>query len=350
MDTLNVGYSYSPWSLTEARRRSIEKISPRIKIKDISELVDAESRLTKELRGSSQTEKAKADLSAALADVEVLFCGDSPDKLLSRAPKLRWLQCIWDGVDTTVAPEVIQSHVVVTNARGTASIAIAEWVLTVMVMFSKRIPAYFADKVNRKWDPRPDQTYELGGKTVGIVGMGDIGKEVARLAKAYYMRVRATRRSAVVRQVSVGDVDELLPLGDLPHLLSESDFVVLCVPLNRETSKMIGERELKLMRPTAYLINIARGGVIQEPALIKALQEGWIAGAALDVFSTEPLPSESEIWNLPNVIFTPHISGETNLYVKRMDVIFCENLRRYVAGEELSNVVDKNLGYPLPRG
>jgi phosphoglycerate dehydrogenase-like enzyme len=185
---------------------------------------------------------------------------------------------------------------------------------------------------------------ELYGKTVGIVGLGHIGEEVARLSKACGCRVIGTRRSATERTRS-DDCDEIMPSKDLPALLGKSDFVVLAVPLTNDTRQLIGETELRSMRSNAVLVNIARGAVVDEPALIRALKEGWIAGAALDVFEQEPLPPESELWDMENVIVSPHISGGTEIYNQRAAGIFRENLRRYLAGERLMNLADPARGY-----
>ena len=188
------------------------------------------------------------------------------------------------------------------------------------------------------------QMGELKGKTLGVIGLGAIGKEVARLAKAFEMRVIATRRSITKHQSSVGYVDEVLPAAEQDGLLKESDFVALCVPLIPETTHLIGEHELKTMKPTAYIFNVARGGVIDEPVLIRALKEGWIAGAGLDVFETEPMAPDSELWELPNAITAPHISGNSPAYVDHVAALFCQNLERYIKGEDLMNVVNQ-LGY-----
>jgi len=156
--------------------------------------------------------------------------------------------------------------------------------------------------------------------------------------------VIATRRS--VTQRTPGElIDELLPPSELPALLADSDFVVLSVPLTKETRHLIGEAELRAMKPTGVLINIARGAVVDEAALVRALKEGWIGGAGLDVFEREPLPPESELWGMENVILSPHLSGGTEIYNQRAVGIFCENLRRYLAGERLLNLADAERGY-----
>jgi phosphoglycerate dehydrogenase-like enzyme len=185
---------------------------------------------------------------------------------------------------------------------------------------------------------------ELRGKTVGIIGLGHIGEEAARLAKAFGCRVIATRRSAT-SVMSTDYADEVRPAGDLLRVLGESDYVVLSMPLTPETRGMIGERELRAMKQTAVLVNIARGPVTVEADLIRALREGWIAGAALDVFDQEPLPAESPFWDMENVIVTPHISGGTEIYNARATRIFAENLRRWLDGKPLANVVDPKRGY-----
>jgi phosphoglycerate dehydrogenase-like enzyme len=184
----------------------------------------------------------------------------------------------------------------------------------------------------------------LRSKTVGIVGLGHIGREVARLAKAFGMRVVATRRSARQSQ-RARYVDRLFAPDQLLQLLSESDFVVLTLPLTKETHKIIGEAELRSMKPTAYLINVARGQVVDEEALARVLEEHRIAGAGLDVFTREPLPADSRLWKLPNVIISPHIAGYMENYSEQATAVFCENLRRYLGGKRLINVVGKERGY-----
>jgi phosphoglycerate dehydrogenase-like enzyme len=234
------------------------------------------------------------------------------------------------------------SKVTLTNVSGIHATPIGEFVLQLMLMFSKQAPLCFRLKEEKQWQRLG--TTVLRSKTVGIVGLGHIGREVARLAKAFGMRVLATRRS-VDRAGSARYVDLLLPPAQLPRLLSESDFVVICVPLTPETKGLIGERELRMTKPGAYLINVARGKIVKEEVLVKALEEKWIAGAGLDVFSTEPLPVDSRLWELPNVILSPHISGGMEDYLEQGTRIFCKNLRRYLSGRKLVNVVNKERGY-----
>jgi phosphoglycerate dehydrogenase-like enzyme len=211
-----------------------------------------------------------------------------------------------------------------------------------MLMFVKNMSLFAAQKKEKKWERHIP--VNLRGQTAGIIGLGHIGKEVARLAKCLGMQVIATSRSA-----GEGDkaryVDKLVPREKLPELLRESDFVILTLPSTAETTRLIGEKELRLMKPTSVIINIGRGNIIDEAALIRALEEKRIAGAGLDVFTQEPLPAESKLWALPNVILTPHIAGAMPDYSVHTTEIFCDNLARFLAGKKLKNIVDKKIGY-----
>lgn len=293
-------------------------------------------------------EEARKNLAALLAETEVIFTSPIiPPDIVSTAPKLRWVQLTSAGVDRLLDSDLLRSRVAVTTASGIHAVPIGEYVLGVMLAFAKALHRAMRSQTERVW--RPYWADELQGKTVGIVGLGAIGSYVARLAKALGMRVLATRRSARQRasggEAGVPDVDELLPAADLPYLLAESDYVVIAVPLTAASRGLIGEKELGAMKPTAVIINIARGAIIDERALLHALKEGWIAGAALDVFEREPLPAESELWEMENVIVTPHISGGTPRYMQLAVELFCDNLRRYLAGQPLRNLVDLTRGY-----
>jgi phosphoglycerate dehydrogenase-like enzyme len=205
------------------------------------------------------------------------------------------------------------------------------------------LPAAVRAQDRHAWQaPKRDQLFELAGKTMLLVGVGAIGERTAMIAAALGMRVLGIRRNPA------GDlpgVEAIYGSDRLHDLLPEADCVVLTVPLSHATQGMIGERELRAMKPTSYLINIGRGGTIQQPALIQALREGWIAGAGLDVFDQEPLPATSPLWELDNVIMTAHYAGLTPEYDQRALAIFLDNLKRYQAGEPLQNVVDKAAGY-----
>lgn len=340
METVNVvatasisGPSFVTPGIGEAYLRKIHAVSPRVKA------VDASLLLAEEQRGDLSHQ---ADFDKLLGNAEVLFGFRLPRDVLKRAPHLKWAQMMSAGVERFLDADMVKSPVVITNASGLAAVPISEWVVCVMLMFAKQFPRYSELKMEKRWERFSSAV--LSGKTLGLVGVGQIGSEVARLAKALRMNVIATRRT-IRPGVGARYVDRLLPRSQLPTLLRESDFVVIAVPFTSETQHMIGEKELKAMKKTAYILNIGRGDIINEPVLIKALEEKWIAGAGLDVFTTEPLPVLSRLWELPNVIQTPHVSGSVEDYVGKACDIFARNLERYVAGRRLFNVVDKKRGY-----
>jgi len=276
------------------------------------------------------------------ADVLFLRWGLSPEatrRLLARVPNLRWIHTISAGVDHLLFPELRESDAILTNASGVFNIPIAETVMAYILAVVKRLPEFWAHQREHRWEKLPLR--ELRGLTVGIVGMGDIGTEVARLCRAFGMRVLGLRRRPAPSDLA----DEVLPPDRLQDLLARSDFVVIAVPLTAETRGMIGRAELAAMKPDAWLVNISRGAIVDEEALIEALRAGRIGGACLDVFTQEPLPPESPLWDMPNVIITPHNSWSSPHIEEREIALFLENLRRYVAGEPLLNVVDKQAGY-----
>ncbi len=321
-----------PFADEECLRR-IGLVSPKINVKDGAALAVAE------LRGDNS---GKEKLDALLAWTDVIFGFIVPGNIITRAPKLKWVQMTSAGVDRLRDTEIWRSRVTITGVSGIHATPIGEFVLGLMLMFAKGAPLSFQMKQKREWTRFMPTV--LRSKTVGIIGQGHIGSEVARLSKAFGMKVIATRRSA--RQASKARyVDMLLPREQMRQLLAESDYVVLSVPLTNETYRIIGEAELKAMKPTAYLINIGRGNLVDEEALIRALDEKRIAGAGLDVTATEPLPTESLLWDFDNVILSPHVAGGMEDYMMRATELFCENLRRYLNGKKLLNVIDRKKGY-----
>lgn len=287
---------------------------------------------------------------AHLAEAEVLCVFSVPDKVRERAPKLRWLQYPGAGVDSLQPTGLLaaNSGIIVTTAAGIHAINISEYAFGSMLMFNRSWPQMVRNQDSHLW-PQNANWYKLGGRelvdqTLGIVGLGSIGRRIAQLGRAFGMKVLGLRRSATQGEQDP-DVDQLYSVGQLHELLSLSDYLVLTVPLTPESEKMIGEAELRAMRPHAYLVNVGRGRVIDEPALIRALKEGWIGGAGLDVTAEEPLPADSPLYSMPNVILTPHISGVTVNYDKRLTALFAENLRRYRAGKSLLNQYDAVRGY-----
>jgi len=311
----------------------ITDISPRLKMTDASQL------LAREQKGDLS---AKAELDALLCDADVLFALRLPQDILRRAPHLKWMQMMSAGVEMSLNKDIIESPVVMTNVSGIHVDTISEYILCMMLMFARQMPLYFKLQQEKKWE-RNDPML-LRGKTAGIVGLGNIGRKVARIARCFGMDVIATRRS-VTEGMRTRYVDKLIPRQKLPELLAESDFVILTLPSTAETTNLIGEKELSLMKSTAFIINIARGNVIDEEALISALEEKSIAGAVLDVFNQEPLPAESKLWSLPNVILTPHVAGSMTDYFSRCTDVFCDNMQRFLAGKRLHHIVNKKRGY-----
>ncbi len=293
-------------------------------------------------------EEARERLAPILRETEVLLTNPIvPDDIVERAPALKWLQLTSAGVDRLLDAPVVQSHVTVTTASGIHAVPISEYVIGAMLAFAKGLPRALRAQQERAW--RPFWPDELDEKTVGVLGVGAIGARVVELAKALGMRVLALRRSAERRmtgaEAGFPGADEMLPPSDLTYLLQESDYVVVALPLTPESRGLIGEAQLRSMKPGAVIVNIGRGAILDEQALVAALKEGTVAGAALDVFQQEPLSGESELWGLENVILTPHISGGTPRYMERAVALFCDNLRRYLADEPLRNVVDPARGY-----
>lgn len=292
-------------------------------------------------------------------EVEVLYTtGLAPAP--EAAPALRWVQGHFAGADHFLQQHAaLLRQATLTTASGVHAPNMAEYILMMMLAWAHHLPVMIDYQKRVDW-PKDRWTVfaprELRGGTLGIIGYGSIGRETARLAKAFGMRVLATKRNAqtVVEDgwglSGVGDpalenVDRLYPVEALREMLAECDYVALTVPLSPATRGLLGADEFKSMRPHALLINVARGGVVDEPALIDALRSGIIGGAALDVFAREPLPADSPLWTLPNVLLSPHVSGFTPEYDARAMALFAENLRRYVAGERLLNVAELERGY-----
>jgi phosphoglycerate dehydrogenase-like enzyme len=277
-------------------------------------------------------------LAAVIEDAEIV-AGMVPRDLFPQARALRWMHSWAAGVDRALYPELNESDVVITCASGNAGHPIAEQAILMMLMLQQDVVVALQQQRDHNW--RQFTHPELYGKTVGVIGLGDIGLEVARRAKAFHTRVLGMRRSTQ----PCPDVDELFTRERLHEMLAQCDFVVMAAPMTPETDKMIGEAEFRAMKPTAYFVNVSRGGCVDEAALIRCMREGWIAGAGIDQPTQKPLPADSELWDLPNTILTPAYGGHTPEVDERSMAIFLDNLRRYVAGEPLFNVVNPKLGY-----
>ena len=292
-----------------------------------------------------------------LDDVEVMLRGwlnsDAFDRLLARAPRLAWVHSATSGVERALTPASRERGLIVTNARGVFSRPIAEYVLMMILAVSRRLPQLLELQRERTWQPLEGS--ELRDVTVGIVGLGSIGRAVGALATAFGCRVIAVRRrpDSVIEPSREGDdisfgeamFDRVGGPETLPELLGESDFIVLAAPLTAETEDMINADTLAMVKPGAWLINVARGRLIDERALLRALRDGPLGGAVLDTFREEPLPALSSFYELPNVIVTPHTAWSSGRVLDRSVELFCDNLRRFANGEPLLNVVDPAAGY-----
>lgn len=327
-------------------------MSSSLKVVSTFPFATASQQLLKEAAGTETVVVTTSDeLSIHLHDAEVLCSNTVPANWRTLAPRLRWLQFPGAGIDSLASTGLLDANsgVIVTTAAGIHATTISEYVFGSMLMFNWNWPQMVRLQDEHVW-ARSATWYHLGGhelagQTLGIVGLGNIGRRIAQLGHAFDMHILGTRRSTQKQTDRESDVDQFFIPEQLHELLGLSDYVVISVPLTRETEKLIGETELRIMRRNAYLVNIARGRVIDEQALVRALREGWIAGAGLDVTEEEPLPSESPLYAMPNVILTPHISGNSAHYDTRLAALFAENLKRYRNGQQLRNRYDPSRGY-----
>lgn len=332
---------------------------PRIIVKaNISDILLAELRA---IAPDYRVDRFTGDVPDSLwADAEVIFTGRAAPTP-EQAPRLRWIQLASAGFDWMLkTPIGQQPEVILTSSSGMHATPIAEYCLGMMLALNLKLPLMMDYQRRSEWPkgraglfgPAP-----LRGKTVGIVGYGSIGRELARLCDAVGMTVLAAKRDVMKPEAREGWTEPGTgdPLGEIPRrlypggalsvMVKDCDYVVMTAPLTSDTRQMVDQHVLGAMKRTACFINIARGDVVDEVALVEALRDGDIAGAALDVFSEEPLPSTSPLWTLNNVIISPHVSGDLPDYFERAGYVFAENLRRYVEKRPLINALDREKGY-----
>jgi len=280
---------------------------------------------------------------AAAEDAHILFSKRFPAEAVQRARQLRWIQAGTAGVERLLGLGLHERGIVLTNARGAHGVPMAEVILSMMLAFATGmhtlIRAQPGDSEAKAQVLR--KKFELDGQTLCVLGLGDIGGTLAHKAKALGMRVLGVRRGSE----PFNGIDGQFTVTQLPLALAEADHVALCLPLTGETRSVIGAEELRAMRDSAYIYNVGRGASIEANALIRALEDGWIAGAGLDVTDPEPLPADSPLWRMPNVILSQHTSGSSPLNAGRITAIFLENLARFRQGEPLLNQIDEGLGY-----
>lgn len=271
--------------------------------------------------------------------------GATPEQVIAKMPRVRWVHTIYAGTNDIPWGLVSERGIVVTNSAGVYAPMMAEYVIGMLVALYRNLPAYLAAQRERRWETsraHERSNEELYGKRMGIIGYGATGRQLAHAAKGLGMRVTAIRRTPAI--LANEPVERMLGTDGLGALLGESDIVVICASLNSSTRGLLGVNEFRQMKPNAVLVNVARGAILDEEALIQALKEGRLRGAILDVTAVEPLPADSPLWDAPNLLITPHISGEMPVGRERSMKLFCENLRLYLKGQigSLGNRVEVN--------
>jgi phosphoglycerate dehydrogenase-like enzyme len=295
-----------------------------------------------------------------LADCDAMVAYTIPKDLVKRAPRLRWLHCMAAGLDYILKTGMFdEANIILTNVSGASAAMIGEYILMSMLLYSHQHHISIRAQMRHEWTPISrffNHADSLRGKTLGVIGYGAIGREAARLASAFAMQVIALKRDPQVHRdprfsfPGVGDPEGTIPTRwfgpeECTDLMALSDFIAVTLPVTSETRNFIGARELAAARPGAYLVNVGRGEVIEQKELIAALANGRLGGAGLDVMVPEPLPANNPLWDMENVILTPHTAGPNKRYQDDCIRIFIENLRRFASGREMINIVDVKRGY-----
>lgn len=277
-------------------------------------------------------------LEEQIVDADIA-AGSIPPAALANARSLKWVHSWAAGPNSQLYPAMVESDVVLTCSKGNGAVPLAEHAMMLMLMLNRNAMRWIRAQAERKWDPFMHD--ELAGKTCAILGTGYSGQDLAAKAKAFHMRTVGLRRSAE----ETPGFDKMYAQGQLHEFLAEADYLVVTAPNTPETQGMLGEAEFRAMKPTACYLCYSRGGIADDDVLLRALREKWIAGAGLDAHGTEPLPEDSPFWDIENVIITPHNGATTPATKRRGYEVFRDNMRCWMAGENLINVVDKRLGY-----
>lgn len=281
------------------------------------------------------------DAANYMSDCDILVAWGWMDirSLLTNAPNLKWIHALSAGVEKIITPELQALDTILTNSKGIHGIPVSEHVFALMLAFTRGLNYFIRNQINKQW--KRAHVDEIHNKTIGIVGLGSIGREIAKKAKGLGMDVVAVKK----QQTTELFVDKLYTPEDLNEMLSISDFVVAALPLLPETREYFKLEQFAAMKKSAYFINISRGSIVRENDLITALSDGLIQGAGLDVFEHEPLSETSKLWDMPNVILTPHLAALSPYYLDRAVKLFADNLGRFVQNGEMYNLIDKEKGY-----
>ncbi len=329
------------FTLSDQYIGEIEAVNPRVEVLRAYERANDDARARGEeasiIEGDALTEMVRR--------AEVLFSFRFPVEWLDDAPNLKWVQLASAGSDHMLREGVFlkRPDLILTTASGVHEIPISEHILAMVLHFARGFNIATRNQAQNKWDRyRADEAY---GKKVCMVGYGPIARRAAGMCKALGMRVVSVRASIAEQQPGFEAVDRFYPPAELNDVLAESDYVVIAAPRTPQTERMIGKPQFEAMKEGAVLVNISRGALVDEATLVEALQGNKLKGAALDVFEREPLPEESPLWAMPNVLITPHISGSNPHYDRRVTDLFCDNLARYLRGEQLRNKVESERGY-----
>jgi len=304
----------------------------------------AVERMRQSLRGIQIVLASESELTELIPSADAVVSWQLSDVELDAAMRLGWFQSIGAGVERLQLGRFRDRGVIVTNTSGMHATNIAEHLLAMMLAFARRLPRVIRAQERAEWDDDfRGEIFELRGQTLHVVGYGEIGRRLAHNARALGMRVTATRRQP--GQISDGVADEIGGMDRLTEHISAADHVAICLPQTSATVRLFDAATIGRMKRGAYIYNIGRGPIIETNAMIDALASGHLAGAGLDVTDPEPLPADSPLWQMPNVIITAHTAGSTPHFVERLTDIVIENARRYRAGEPLRNVVDFDQGY-----
>jgi D-2-hydroxyacid dehydrogenase (NADP+) len=315
---------------------------PKLNILVINNLADRHMKVIQSAAPNSNIITCDSEQAAQhIRDIDILVTWGSMDvrNLYLNAPKLTWIHSLSAGVEGLIFSEIRNANTIITNSRGIHGIPVSEHVFAMMLAFTRGLDVFIRQQAKHQW--KRTTVDEIHDKTIGIVGLGSIGREIAKKAKGMGMQVVASKQTMTTELF----VDELYPPEKLHELLSLSDFVVTALPLLEETRHLFTIKEFAAMKPSAYLINIARGGIIKQDDLIAALEQGLIKGACLDVFDEEPLPESSPLWDMENVIITPHVAALSPSYLDRAIKLFADNLSRFEQNKEMLNIIDKAKGY-----